>query len=418
MPIAEAVVLVCTVGGSPAPIIFGINAHTPAFILFICSQGSAPSVEEQILPALIRQPSWRRLILTDEQNLLSCVTDIRSELVRTLDEWALPHDTPLLGDFTGGTKVMSAALVMAMMETNVQFIYTGGGNRSKNGLGIVQNGEEHLISMVNPWEALSYVPIQQMADAFNSYQFHEAEKLARKVAAHGVRQGFFLAFAELSRAYSLWDSFRHTEAVPQFAQGLLKVKKYASSAMTPFIQQILLNETELQTAESELKGFLRDRKPCPSYLCDILANALRRKEQGRYDDTVARLYSVLEKAAKITLLSDYNVDTSALHPEQLPKHVLESTSPLMGHDGSLQLPLFKAYQLLAELGHPLGLHFMEHEKQLSMLLHARNFSLLAHGFEPISEENCSQIQDIIFTFLNFSEDALPTFPKIKASDIT
>ncbi|HJD98388.1 hypothetical protein, partial [Mailhella massiliensis] len=82
------------------------------------------------------------------------------------------------------------------------------------------------------------------------------------------------------------------------------------------------------------------------------------------------------------------------------------------------LPLFKAYQLLAELGHPLGLHFMEHEKQLSMLLHARNFSLLAHGFEPISEENCSQIQDIIFTFLNFSEDALPTFPKIKASDIT
>ena len=417
MPTAESVILVCTVGGSPAPIIFGINEHAPTSILFICSQGSAPSVEEQILPALARQPSWRRLILTDEQDLLSCVTDIRSELVRTLDAWDLPRDTPLLGDFTGGTKVMSAALVMAMMETNVQFTYTGGGRRSKNGLGIVQNGEEHLMSMVNPWEALSYVPIQQLADAFNNYQFHEAETLARKIAAHGVRQDFFSAFAELSRAYALWDSFRHTEAVHQFAQGLLKVKKYASSAMTPLIQQILLNETELQTTESELKGFLRDHKPCPSYLRDLLANAFRRKEQGRYDDAVARLYSVLEKAAKITLLSDYNVDTSALRPEQLPKHIFESTSPLMGHDGSLQLPLFRAYQLLAELGHPLGLRFMKHEKQVSLLLHARNFSLLAHGFGRIEEETCTQLQKIIFAFLNVSENSLPVFPKITTLDI-
>ena len=417
MPIAESAVLICTVGGSPAPVIFGIQAHAAAAVLFVCSEGSAPSVEEQILPALTNKPIWRRLILADEQNLLSCVTDIRSELARTLDAWALPRDTPLLGDFTGGTKVMSAALVMALMETNVQFTYTGGGRRSKNGLGIVQDGEEHLVAMVNPWEALSFVPIQQLTDAFNNYQFYEAEKLARSIAAHDVRPDFFLAFAALANAYALWDSFRYAEAAPLFAHALLQIKKYASGSMEPLIRHMQRNAIELKTTDDELNAFLRCRKLCPRYLRDILANALRRKEQGRHDDAVARLYSVLEKAAKITLLSDYEVDTSALRPEQLPKPILASLSPLMGHDGSLQLPLFRAYQLLADLGHPLGLRFMEHKQQLNQLLHARNFSLLAHGFAPISEENCTQLQKIIFAFLNIAESNLPVFPKIKTSDI-
>lgn len=417
MPIAEPVLLICTVGGSPAPVIFSIQAHAPAAVLFVCSEGSAPSVEEQILPALTEAPAWRCFILADEQNLLSCVTDIRAELGRTLEAWNLPRDTPLLADFTGGTKVMSAALVMALMENNVQFTYTGGGRRSKNGLGTVQDGEEQIVALVNPWVALSFVPIQQMTDAFNNYQFNEAEKLARSIAAHGVRADFFLAFAEISNAYALWDGFRHAEAAPLFAQALLKVKAHASSSVTPLIKHMQLNCTALQTTADELRNFLHGSSPCPGYLQDILANALRRKEQGRYDDAVARLYSVLEKTAKITLLCDYGIDTSALRQEQLPKHILESTHPLMGHDGSLQLPLFRAYQLLAELGHPLGLRFTEYEQQLSLLLRARNFSLLAHGFDPISEDTCTRLQKIIYEFLNISESSLPSFPKLKASDI-
>ena len=139
-------ILICTVGGSPAPVIHGIRSHRPEHVLFVCSRASVPSVKEQILPALDFLPEWNILPLPNEQDLLSCVMEIRACITAFLDARHLPADTALLGDFTGGTKVMSAALVMALMERNVQFTYTGGGQRSKDGLGVVRDGEGHYYS--------------------------------------------------------------------------------------------------------------------------------------------------------------------------------------------------------------------------------------------------------------------------------
>lgn len=415
MPIAESALLVCTVGGSPAPILYGIKAHRPGHVLFVCSKGSAASVEEQILPALEARPAWRLLLLSDEQDLLACVTDIRAGLAGALEAWNLPRETALLGDFTGGTKVMSAALVMALMESDVQFTYTGGGQRSKNGLGAVQDGEERTLFLANPWQALSFVHIQQLADAFSGCQFQDAERLAQTIASHGVRPDFFSALALLSRAYGFWDGFCYAEAAELFDKALPLLENAAPAALMPLFEQMRGNGLALKTAESELRGFLDRQQPCPAYLRDVLANALRRREQGRYDDAVARLYSVLEKAAKIALLCDCGLDSSALAPERIPPQFLEATPLLPGRDGTLYVPLFKAFQLLACLNHPLGLRFMEQQEALDTLLRARNFSLLAHGFEPVTEETCARLQRLVFTFLNIREQDIVRFPALSAS---
>lgn len=407
--------LVCTVGGSPAPIICGLKSHNPKHVLFVCSQGSAVSVKEQILPSLEKMPAWRLLILSDEQNLLACVTDIRSGLANALEAWAMPNDVAMLGDFTGGTKVMSAALVLALMENNVQFTYIGGGVRSKNGLGIVQDGEERLLSLVNPWEALSFVHVQQLTDAFNSYHFKEAEHLAHVIAAHGIHTDFFSAFASLARAYALWDGFQYKESIELFEASLPAVERCASTSLKSLLDEMYGNAARLKATAFELTDFLHKQKPCPEYFRDLLANALRRKEQGRYDDAVARLYSLLEKTAKVALLCDCAMDTSALLPEQLPPQFRENCTHLTEQNGTIFIPLYKAYQLLACLNHPLGLSFMKQEEKLNALLHARNFSLLAHGFEPISENVCTQLQTIVFDFLTMREEDLVRFPKLTAS---
>ncbi len=418
MPFTEPILLVCTVGGSPAPIVCGLKAHRPNHVLFVCSKGSASSVEEQILPALEERPAWQIHILSDEQDLLACVRDIRAGLAQAQETWNLPADLPLLGDFTGGTKVMSAALVMALMERNVQFTYIGGGQRSKNGLGVVQDGTERPLSLVNPWEALAFVPIQQLTYSFNSSQFHEAEALARSIAGHGVRPGFFSALARLSHAYALWDGFRYGEALELFEETLPTLENASTTSLKSLMEILRNNALALKTTTSELEAFLYDGKPCPAYLRDLLANALRRKAQGRYDDAVARLYSVLEKAAKIALRCDYGLNTSALDPKQLPQQFLESCPLLPGRDGTLQIPLFRAYQLLAYLKHPLGLTFMEQQGKLDALLQARNFSLLAHGYAPVSESTYTQLQTLLFDFLSIKEEELVHFPKLNASALT
>jgi len=414
MPTVDPIVLVCSVGGSPAPVIHSLSEHKPSFVLFVCSASSVPAVEEQILAAADLQPRKRILVLSNEQDLLSCVMDIRAGVTETLGDWGLAPDCALLGDFTGGTKVMSAALVMALMERNVQFTYIGGGQRTKDGLGIVRDGEECLMRLANPWQVLAFAHIQQLADAFNAFQFHEAEKLARLIAEHGVRPRFFEALAVLCHAYALWDGFRYAEAVELFEPALLKLEAEADASLENFCAKARQNCLALKTAAAELDGFMEHRAPCPGYLRDLAANALRREQLGHYDDAVARLYSLLEKAAKVALFCDYGLDTSCLAPEELPQSFLDSSSPIVGHDGCLQLPLFRAYLLLASLKHPLGLRFMEHQDALKELLQARNSSLLAHGFEPVPAESCAELRKLVLDFLGMDKRELICFPILKA----
>ena len=268
--------------------------------------------------------------------------------------------------------------------------------------------------LANPWQVLAFSHIQQMADAFNACQFHEAEKLARLIAEHGVKPQLFTALADLSRAYALWDGFHYSEAVGLFKQSLIRLEQDSGTTLAEFCAEARKNAVALEVAYSELTAFMERRLPCPEYLRDLAANAQRREKQGHYDDAVARLYSLLEKAAKVALLCEYDLDTSCLPADALPEGFLENIPPVTGHDGCLQLPLFRAYLLLASLKHPLGLRFMEHQNKLKALLQARNFSLLAHGFEPVSAEVCAELRKLVLRFLAIEEEALPVFPNLKS----
>jgi len=68
----------------------------------------------------------------------------------------LPEDVRLVADITGGTKVMSSALTLVMMEHNhSRFAYVGGESRTKNGLGVVESGRETFMRQDNPWEVMA-----------------------------------------------------------------------------------------------------------------------------------------------------------------------------------------------------------------------------------------------------------------------
>lgn len=418
MPAGNSTIFICTVGGSPEPIIYAMRMHKPAHVLFFCSKASAQSVTEQILPALKISPAWRILTLDDEQDLLSCVVDMRSGIAQALNSWGFPQGTALLCDFTGGTKVMSASVVMALMESNVQFTYTGGSKRDKGGLGIVQSGAEKHLYLANPWQVLAFPLMQQMSDAFNSFRFPEASRLALRIAEHGVRRNFFTALADICRAYALWDGFRHKEAAHAFSPAIHAMKTTAPPLMGSFLQTVHANYLDLCTATTELDAFIEQGSPCPNYLLDLAANALRRETQGYFDDAVSRLYSLLEKAAKITLACEYGLNTSNIPPNTLPQKFMEDSPPILNHSGNMQLPLFRSFQLLAYLEHPLGLRFMAQKEELEELLQARNFSMLAHGFEPVSEETCVRLRILVLNFLNISQEVLTAFPILNTALLT
>lgn len=410
---------VCTVGGSPAPIIYSLTRHAPKHALFLCSASSATAVGEQILPALPEELANTLAhtvhILRDEQDLLACIRDMRTAVSEAGKTFGL-GSAPLLADFTGGTKVMSAALVLALAEYNVHFTYIGGGQRSKNGLGTVIEGTEKVMCLANPWEVLGFSPIRQLVDAFNFREFARAARIAEDLAQQDDRAELFHALARLSQAYALWDGFDYPQAhkvLPKALEALEALSVQAPcSAFSPLLAHVRKNCAELCVASDELAAFEKNSFPCPAALRDLAANALRREEQGRVDDASARYYSLLEKGAKVELASRYGIDTSNVKPELLPASFLEETTLVPSHDGRLQLPLFKAYLLLACLNNPLGLAFIQHKERLEQVLRIRNSSLLAHGFSPVDADTCGELRSLVFTFLDIRQDSLPLFPTL------
>jgi hypothetical protein len=139
-------VLLVTVGGSHQPIVTSIASQNPDRVVFICSVGvngsevqvvgagkpcevrKGADVVEQ-LPNIPTQvglgdrfdPSRDLVRLTNLDDLSDCYGRIR-EALRSL-RLELP-DAVITADYTGGTKTMSAALVMAAVDLEVPLMLT------------------------------------------------------------------------------------------------------------------------------------------------------------------------------------------------------------------------------------------------------------------------------------------------------
>jgi hypothetical protein len=106
----------------------------------------------------------------------------------------------VLVDYTGGTKTMSAALVLAGIEWFQQFSYVGGEQRDKSGLGVTIDGKERVLYAGNPWSELAVREIERARDLWADYQFEAAAGVLEVAATRVPRQQRFQTIANLARA--------------------------------------------------------------------------------------------------------------------------------------------------------------------------------------------------------------------------
>jgi CRISPR-associated protein (TIGR02710 family) len=130
---------------------------------------------------------------------------------------------------------------------------------------------------------------------------------------------------------------------------------------------------------------------------DLLLNAERRSQRGRYDDGVGRLYRALELLAQVRLKLAYGLKTENIDRSKLPEAAAHRYAKV---EGKLQMPLHRSYELLTELGNdPLGDLYESHEKDLTSILKIRNKSLFAHGFTPISASQFTEVDGVMGEFI-------------------
>jgi CRISPR-associated protein (TIGR02710 family) len=386
-------ILICTVGGSHQPIVTAINELQPEQVIFICTDkdpatGQAGS-EKQItgkgncikanfcdendnLPNI---PTQTKLETDQYQVFLIPADDLDAIYKTCLDAIQKAYikypKASITADYTGGTKSMSAGLVMAAMEfPKIDLQLVLGPRRD-----LIKVHDGQYAALVNNQHIHYQRQIAPYQQAWERYAYAEAQAGVNQIKPPRSQEiiGQYIRFKDLSRAFAEWDNFNH-----RIAREILGI--YAPNLPENFKTYLAisqrLNDTNPQKREA-------------ARLWDLYLNAQRRAAQGRYDDAVARVYRLIEWAAQWILESQCNIKTADVAVEQIPEGVHLSQNK----KGQWQAGLFNAWQLVSLKTQGAAAEFFKTQQDnLSNHLQIRNFSILAHGFEPVSAENWQAFQ--------------------------
>ena len=381
-------ILICTVGGSHQPIVSAINDLQPDYVVFVCTEkdqaSGQPGSQLQISgvgscikahpadtkPSLPNIPAQTRLTpdqyavcitLPDDLDAIyqACTTQLQSLSQR------FPQ-AKIIADYTGGTKSMSAGLVMAALEWPEVKLQLVTGSRAD--LVKVYDGSQYA-ALANSAQIGFERQIAPFRQAWSRYAYSEAEAGLRLIPAplSPALRRQYNRFRELSRAFAEWDNFNHA----------LALEILQTQAAT------LSRENKVYLGDAMRLNDQKPEKKTAAQLLDLYLNAQRRAAQGRYDDAIARIYRLLEWTAQWLLLNQTGIETANVAAAQIPAGLQLSQN----RQGQWQAGLYNAWELLAlKTNGPAAAFFNDQQKNLLNHLQTRNGSILAHGFTAISRQ--------------------------------
>jgi hypothetical protein len=376
-------ILLATVGGSHQPIVTAIRATRPDLVVFFCTdrdpatgrpgsrvqvegKGSCiksdPRDERPTLPNIPSQcgladDAWElRIVPADDMDaafseMRTAIADLRRRF----------PSARLVADYTGGTKTMTAALVLAALESDVELSLVTG---ARADLARVADGTQGAAAASVEGVRLARA-MQPYLDAWRRHAYSEA---AAGLAALPAPRRTDLRAArdrarDLSAAFAAWDRFDHAAAA-----SLLDL--YAGVAAPALAAWYAPLRTLAGAGSPKRTGLL---------IWDLWLNAQRRAADGRHDDAVARVYRVIEWTAQWLLETRVGLRTADLPPD-----VAETVGIAPGREGRCQAGLWAAWQLVGRHAGGAAAQFIAAQgSALLDHLRRRNESILAHGFAPI-----------------------------------
>ena len=413
---AELTWLICTVGGSPESIVSALKQWRPVRVRFVHTPRTKEMVAEIVLKAReegfeLDAGRYDLLELPDEQDFTSCVEPLRG-LNDDVRAWAARGDGyQIVVDITGGTKCMTAAMAIQASHWPCLFSYVGGTERTKDGVGIVVSGSEIVRHAQNPWDALGQQATDDFVVLFDQHAYLAAANVAgatmRRVSRPD-RKRELSSLEQLAKAIDAWVRFN-----PTTSKNLLESVNKSANDLRAALghtrgDRVLAGSAKLVT---HLGKLLHVPAPSLHHVIDLLANAKRRRDEGRFDDAVARLYRALEAIAQVALKESHGCESTEKVPLDKIPESLRATLARRANGGVVALGVRDAYRLLAELGDEVGQKFQSYGLGgTESPLVARNCSILAHGFELVSANTFDTLWSPTLSLSGVDAASLPSFP--------
>jgi len=440
--------LLITVGTSPDAVTNGLRIAKPDHVVFILTDTlatriledastkaelkflqQAQNAEEALALYLQAILEKAQLKSVPKQSVISldgkaandfrlALEDLREKLSPKVEAWLTQgSDYQLMADFTGGTKGMATALVMLASSS------------SWKGCSLVHHGDhERETGQVLPiiWDEQGHRTIEEAGKLFDEGAFAAAVRILKEkkpdVERRDPERGkLFGQFVKLCEAYDAWERFEHSGAqrnlrcllYPQDEQNILAALWGALKAerLRPLFEKNLCHLQKMSDLPPE--------NPDVAWVADLLANAKRRGQEGRFEDSVARLYRVTEAIGQVRLFQEYDQKANGVPRESFRGLPMEAT---LRQEPIIKLSLQLLFRYLSERAErdqrpdPLVKEF----KALNWLgprsiLEIRNNSILAHGYTVAKKSHFDTLYEgciRLAKHINLQEKDLPTFPKI------
>ncbi|RMH69964.1 MAG: TIGR02710 family CRISPR-associated protein [Gemmatimonadetes bacterium] len=320
-----------------------------------------------------------------------------------------PHEIYI--DFTSGTKAMSVGISLAaFMRECPQMVYIGGFDRDENGR--VITGSETIMSFT-PTIVFAGYKEKLLKQMFNHYQFEAATQLVdnvlQTVPNPAVRQPFE-TLKWIIAGYAHWDKFDHQEAKQNFDKVSREVlETWGLTQNVGFLKRIVGKQETIKQSPAE--SLPATQRSIPELIPDLLENAYRRAQEGKYDDAVARLYRLMELIGQMKL-AEYGFDTGDIDVNRFEDETLKAKYEAMRSPRTkkVQIGLAKNYELLRDLGEEELAAIYLDDPKMQGLLNQRNNSILAHGLTPISKDDFEKFYEKVCTL---AETLLPNLNEMR-----
>lgn len=398
--------MIMTLGGSPEPLIRSIEEMNPERIVFLASHDSI-SLAGTILGSIGYKPAVE-YVITENPNLMhECYKAARNCIDRV--KYRDIRSEEVLVDYTGGTKVMSAALILASAGRRYRFNYVGGDRRNKDGLGTVVAGFEKMFPEMSPWAIFAEEERRQVVTLFNRRRFSAVMEIINHASERELPiqiRDYFRFIKEMADVFLLWDQFQHKDAIKFFDKGLTYLSDYLHAYPDSDLERFKNRVQECNKYLERLIDLTDGMKTSHMILItDLLNNARRKIADKRYDDAAARIYRALELYGQILFRETTGCENSRVKPDIIPENLRKDFERryIDVDSGRLKLPLSATFDYLEAVGHEAGKRFVEKKDKIKNIQSNRNKSILAHGINPVTEKAIQSIFNTVSDFVQVND---------------
>jgi CRISPR-associated protein (TIGR02710 family) len=254
----------------------------------------------------------------------------------------------------------------------------------------------------NPWETFADRGRRDLSLYFNRCEFVAAELACDQMITHPrVPKGdraFYQSIKKLVQGYGFWDRFEYMKAWKTLRGLENSFMLHSQHVEVPGLNDLV---EALKANLAQISRLADPREPILGltslHVIDLVSNAERRAEQGRYDDGVLRMYRALEMVGQIEFVSAYKVAPNRVPVDHIPDDIREEYRRRYydGKSGYLKLPLTGLFNLLEVRGKTAGRVFRENEARFRAIISSRNDSFLAHGANPVNGNLVGQFASLL-----------------------